>query len=114
MSACWVCRAATVLLVASSLAGSPAAAAGKVTVTTDDGTVRKIEVHREGIVVTRTSSDSDTVVDVGDSFGAGSFKAYGPSGGRGIVRLFSDAEVGPGERVDGVVFAVFGSLRIEG
>jgi len=39
---------------------------------------------------------------------------HGGDNGTGIVRLFSDATVYSGERVDGDVVAVFGSVRVEG
>jgi hypothetical protein len=35
-------------------------------------------------------------------------------GDAGLVRVFADAHVGPGERVDGDVVAVFGSVEVEG
>jgi len=36
------------------------------------------------------------------------------NGGQGIVRIWSDAHVGPGETVEGDVVAVFGSVTVEG
>ena len=102
MSGYWACRTAAALLAVATLTWSPAAA--EVTVTRD-GRVRKVEIGRHGIIVTRTSSDSDTVMSSGD---------IELVDGSGVVRLFSDAEVGAGERVDGDVVAVFGSVRIAG
>ncbi len=118
MSACWACRSVAGLLAVALLSFAPSAhAKGKVTVTSDDGKVRRVEIDRHGIVVTRVSSEADSdsiMVKSDDSFEAGPFKVHSSGNGNGIVRLFSDAEVPAGERVDGDVVAVFGSVRVEG
>ena len=115
MSAYWVCRTAAALTAAALLFVMPAQAAGKLTVTTDDGKTRRVQIDRHGIVVTRVSSDADTdsaSVTIRGDIDAGPVVVRGS--GSGIVRLFSDAEVAPGERVDGDVVAVFGSVRVDG
>ena len=75
----------------------------------------RVQIDRHGIVVTRVSSDADTdsaSVTIRGDIDAGPVVVRGS--GSGIVRLFSDAEVAPGERVDGDVVAVFGSVRVDG
>lgn len=109
-------RAATVmaLLVAASLAFAPAAAhaESKVTIKSGDKT-RVVDVDRHGITVTRVTTDHDSDSTwTGSDFHAGPIIVKG--NGSGIVRLFSDAEVGPGQTVDGDVVAVFGSVKVEG
>ena len=126
MSVCWVSKPLAWSVVATLALGAIAptpALARKVTHTTvthDDGSVSKrIEVDGTTISVITSKSGSDTTSQ-GDSSGItirGDFDA-GPivvrGDGNNIVRLFSDARVGPGERVDGDVVAVFGSVRVEG
>ena len=126
MSVCWVSKplAWSVLatLALGAIAPTPALArkVTHTTVTHDDGSVSKrIEVDGTTISVITSKSGSDTTSQ-GDSSGItirGDFDA-GPivvrGDGNNIVRLFSDARVGPGERVDGDVVAVFGSVRVEG
>ena len=119
MSACWACRTAAVLVAVVLTLVAPvltpdAQARARVTVKTDDGKpVRSIQIDRHGVLVTRASSDSESsAVTIRGDFDAGPIVVHG--NGNGIVRLFSDARVGPGERVDGDVVAVFGSVRIEG
>ncbi len=117
MSACWACRSAAALVAAllSLALAAPAMAAGKLTVTTEDGKVRRVEIDRHGIVISRATSaaDSDSAsVSMRGDFDAGPIVVRG--NGNGIVRLFSDAEVPAGERVDGDVVAVFGSVRVAG
>ena len=77
--------------------------------------LRHIEFGRHGMVVTRTRSENDSdssKVTIGGDFEGGPIVVH--DNGNGIVRLFSDARVGPSERVDGDVVAVFGSVRVEG
>ncbi len=123
MSGCWACRSAAALFAAALLLVVPGGSVAKArrsahaTITLDDGQVRRIDIGRHGVIVTRASSDSDTSsrsVTLGGDFDAGPIVVHGNGNGNGIVRLFSDARVGPGERVDGDVVAVFGSVRIEG
>jgi len=113
MSGCWACRAVAALAVASALA-----VVGPAQARTAHHTLsRTIEIDKHGVTITRTRGDSDSAqVVVGGDFDAGPIKVHGRinDSGNGIVRLFSDAEVGPGERVDGDVVAVFGSVRVEG
>jgi len=82
----------------------------------------RIEINDHGVtVVTRArasaSSDSASASDSTRAAMPGVVDA-GPivvrGGDNGIVRLFSDAVVPAGERVDGDVVAVFGSVRVEG
>src|SRR4029077_971215 len=116
MSGCWVCRSVAALSIAATLIAAPdarAKASGLVTVRTHDGRSNRVHIDEHGITVTRTSADSESSrVDVGGDFDAGTIVVHGS--GNGIVRLFSDAVVGPAERVDGDVVAVFGSVRVEG
>src|SRR5262249_52335480 len=76
---------------------------------------RRFEITRHGVTVRRERPDSDSshVLASGD-FDGRRFTIHGAENGTGIVRLFSDATVHPGERVDGDVVAVFGSVRVEG
>lgn len=118
MSACWASRSAAALFAAALLSLAPAAALakGKVTVTTDDGKTRRVEINRHGVTVTRITTDADsadTAWSRGGDIDVGPVVVHGDNGS-GIVRLFSDAVVAPGERVDGDVVAVFGSVRVEG
>lgn len=103
---------AAALLVAAALVPTAARADSKVTVRSGDRT-RVVDVDRHGITVTRvtTDRDSDSTWTGGD-FHAGPIIVKG--NGSGIVRLFSDAEVGPGQSVDGDVVAVFGSVKVAG
>src|SRR5689334_16096960 len=121
MSACFtssrsVARVAA-LFAAVLLAFAPSAALakGKITVTTDDGKKRQVSIDDHGITVTKITTDADSSET---SWSRGGDIDVGPvvvrGNGSGIVRLFSDAEVDPGERVDGDVVAVFGSVRVAG
>lgn len=81
-------------------------------------TTKRIEIDKHGITVTRAgasdSASDSAAVTVGDDVEAGPVRVHGGDNGTGIVRLFSDATVYSGERVDGDVVAVFGSVRVEG
>src|SRR5207237_6106501 len=70
---------------------------------------RRITFGDNGIIIRRApdaANDSDSsVVTVGGDFDAGPIVVHGNGSGNGIVRLFSDARIGPGERVDGDVVA---------
>lgn len=124
MSAYWFCRSAVASLLAvlalSTVAPAPAHArrVSETTIKRADGTVTKrIDINGRTISVTTTRSDSagpgdSSAISVRGDFDAGPIVVHGS--GNGIVRLFSDARVGPGERVDGDVVAVFGSVRVEG
>lgn len=119
MSACWASRRFAALFAAALIAFAPAAALakGKVTVTTDDGKARQVQIDRHGITVTRVTTDADsadTSWSRGGDFDMGPVVVRGNGNGSGIVRLFSDASVEANERVDGDVVAVFGSVRVEG
>jgi hypothetical protein len=121
MSASWACSR-YLLLSAAALAAAvamslplPAEAMplGRITVHARERGVKRIEIDHHGVTVTRTGSDSDTsVVTLDGDVDAGPIVVHG--GGNGVVRLFSDAVVRAGERVDGDVVAVFGSVRVEG
>ena len=106
--------AAAALLVVSP--PSVQAARARVTISADGsgGTDKHIQIDKHGITVTTldsTTADTLTVVRRG-GIDAGGIVVRG--NGNGIVRLFSDASVAPGERVDGDVVAVFGSVTVEG
>lgn len=115
MWASWVSRqlgntvAALVALVLVAGATEARAQAG------DSGqAVRRVRITSEGVTVDRTVDRSGdaaggTVV-VADSLGG----ALVVDSGAGMVRLFSDARVGPDQRVDGDVVAVFGSAHVSG
>jgi hypothetical protein len=106
-----VAALAAILTLGVSLA--PAHARGRVTVQTDDGRKREVHIDSHGITVSAPdSADENGSITIRGDFDAGPIVVR--SDGSGIVRLFSDAEVGPGERVTGDVVAVFGSVRIEG
>jgi len=83
---------------------------------------RRVSFSDNGIVIRRVSDDAtdsaatDTagVTISGSDVDLGPIRVRGRDNGNGVVRLFSDARVGPGERVDGDVVAVFGSVRVEG
>ena len=124
MSACWASRQHrlySVAVLAATIALSVplpahALALGRITTHVRDRGTHKFEINDHGVtVVTRTRADADSdssltssrsIVDVGPVVVRG--------GDNGIVRLFSDAVVPAGERVDGDVVAVFGSVRVEG
>lgn len=124
MSVCWASKPLALslltVLALASFAPAPAEArrVSRTTVTNPDGSVTKrLEINGKTISVTTTRSDTAGVRDSAGVVIRGDFDA-GPivvrGDGNNIVRLFSDARVGPGERVDGDVVAVFGSVRIEG
>jgi hypothetical protein len=81
---------------------------------------RRISIDDRGIVIHRVAddandSDSTATISIGhDDPDPVPIRVHSSDSGNGIVRLFSDARVGPGERVDGDVVAVFGSVRVEG
>jgi hypothetical protein len=124
MSACWVSKPLTLSLLAvlalGALAPAPAEArrVSRTTIKNDDGTVtNRVEINGRTVSVTTSRTDSTETGDsagvtIGGDFEGGPIVVHG--NGNGVVRLFSDARVGPGERVDGDVVAVFGSVRVEG
>ena len=120
MSACWACRSAAALFAAALLSVAPGTADARVrhrapvTLSVDDS-VRHVEINPRGVIVSHSRGDSETSsVTIGGDFEGGPIVVHGNGSGNGIVRLFSDARVGPGERVEGDVVAVFGSVRVEG
>jgi hypothetical protein len=119
MSAFWASRqhflsAALAVAAALSLAlPAEAMLPGRISVHSREA--KRVEIDKHGITVTRASADTDsTAITVGDDVEAGPVRVHGGDNGTGIVRLFSDATVYSGERVDGDVVAVFGSVRVEG
>ena len=119
MSAFWASRqhflsAALAVAAALSLA-LPAEAMLPGRISVHSRGAKRVEIDKHGITVTRASADTDsTATTVGDDVEAGPVRVHGGDNGTGIVRLFSDATVYSGERVDGDVVAVFGSVRVEG
>ncbi len=101
-------RALPALVLAAVVAG-PAAARVRVEVAADDTghTTSRVHVSGSGVVVERSGER----VVVGDSSGASTLVV---DSGAGMVRLFSDARVPRGERLDGDVVAVFGSVHVAG
>jgi len=117
MSASWGSRRRRLLAAALAVAAAvtlslPAGALplGRISVHTHPHGAKRVEIDRHGITVSRADSDSAEAGVNGDEVGTDS----GTDNGKGIVRLFSDAVVYPGEHVDGDVVAVFGSVRVEG
>lgn len=111
MWACWASRvskrfvpALAALVLLSSLAQARTAASPG----DDSGrAVSRVRISSSGTAVDADAGDG---LAEEDSLGAGE---YGDSGS-GMVRLFSDARVGPDEHLDGDVVAVFGSAHIAG
>jgi len=91
------------------------AAEARVTVVRTDGdsgeAVRRVRISSGGVTIDRSADGGGADVVVADSLGGG---AVIVDGGAGMVRLFSDARVGPGEELDGDVVAVFGSAHVAG
>ena len=124
MSVCWVCKRIPLALLAAlaflSFGSGPAHArrVSETTIKSDDGTVSKrIEINGRTMSVTVTHADSaghrdSSSIDIGGEFDGAGIRVRGD--GNNLVRLFSDVRVGPDERVDGDVVAVFGSVRVEG
>ncbi|MEQ1833668.1 MAG: polymer-forming cytoskeletal protein [Candidatus Eisenbacteria bacterium] len=124
MSVCWVCRRIPLALLAAlaflSFGSGPAHArrVSETTIQHDDGTASKrIEINGKTMSVTVTHADSaghrdSSSIDIGGEFDGAGIRVRGD--GNNLVRLFSDVRVGPDERVDGDVVAVFGSVRVEG
>lgn len=120
MSACSVSSvvtrgiAAWTAVALLSFAPSASQAKDKVKISVDGGKDRTVSIDRHGITVTRvtTDADSDSVQWRGGDIDVGPIVVRG--NGSGIVRLFSDADVAAGEKVDGDVVAVFGSVTVEG
>jgi hypothetical protein len=119
MSVCWASRPLAVpilalLALASGAAGPVEARRTEVSVAASDGRVtRRVSVDGAKISVTTSRSDSDSsVVTLRGEVEAGPVIVR--SDGSGIVRLFSDADIARGERVEGDVVAVFGSVRVDG
>ena len=120
MWGCWASRrtAVALLLALPFVIASPAAAKrARETSTKPQETkvTQKIQIDGKTISISSSSNDSDStdVTRRGD-VEVGPIVVHGADDGTGIVRLFSDAEVGAGERVTGDVVAVFGSLRVDG
>jgi len=118
MWGCWASRrtAVALLLVLPSLIAAPAEAQREreTTVKKPDVTVtRKVERSRPTITISSSNDSDSTSITLRGDFEAGPISVRNGDG-TGIVRLFSDAEVGAGEKVTGDVVAVFGSLRVEG
>ena len=85
----------------------------RVRVGDDQARVARVRISDRGVEIGTPRSDS-LLVDVGDSIRIGTHAIAIDEGGAGMVRLFSDAEVPAGKRVDGDVVAVFGSVRVAG
>lgn len=107
---------AVLSVVLAMLAPAPVAASSvrETVVTNDDGSVTKrIELNGRMIAFSRISSDSTVTDSTGlDTLEAGLVRVE--HGSNDVVRLFADAYVARGEKVDGDVVAVFGSVHVEG
>ena len=107
-------RAAGACIVAALLLAPQAAQARvHVRVGDDQARVSRVRISDRGVEIGTPGGDS-LLVDVGDSIRMHSHAVAIDEGGAGMVRLFSDADVPAGKRVDGDVVAVFGSVRVEG
>ncbi|MEO5987596.1 MAG: hypothetical protein ABIU54_02195 [Candidatus Eisenbacteria bacterium] len=109
-------RSLGAVVACSALALLVAVADAKVHVrgnlTNDTGhVVGRVHISDKGVVVTRTSSP-DSMFDVTEPDSASGIVV--DEGGTGMVRLFSDARVHAGEKIQGDVVAVFGSVDVEG
>src|SRR5258708_4242468 len=79
------------------------------------GITRHVRITDSGVHVDGADADSDTtILHLGRSVRIGGGRVVVDDNGTGMVRLFSDARVEKGERVDGDVVAVFGSVHIDG
>lgn len=119
------CRVLAALAVLVLVAGSlPAEARTRVRARGDSGdVVNRIEISPRGIVIDRADGSrrlTDVVIGDDTIRVKGRIRTRGNDlvefdhDGTGIVRIFSDAAVAAGERVDGDVVAVFGSVDIAG
>jgi len=128
---------ALLVLGALAWAGSAAARAGHGSADTTR-TVKRIRIGQNGIEIETDGGEDDRGADVtiGDVVKIGDGKVrirsdslagrirhrvrvHGPmvvvdDGESGLVRVFADADVPAGERIEGDVVAVFGSVRVEG
>jgi cytoskeletal protein CcmA (bactofilin family) len=136
MSACWVSERVTratvfaCLALGATLGGGTAwaargadsvGAASRVTISDDGITIRRDARtlvggrHVRATILTSDAGDSsESHVTRGGRvrIGGGSISVDG--GDAGVVRMFSDVTVGPGERVEGDVVALFGSVDVQG
>ena len=80
---------------------------------TDDSghVVGRVHVSEHGVVVTGTTTRDSMFEPGGPDSSSG---IVIDEGGTGMVRLFSDARVNAGDRIQGDVVAVFGSVDVEG
>ena len=120
MSACWRSSRARAGFAAALVIAAAACAVATVDARILDGSrlrdesgrpIKHLHISRHGVTV---DADVDTTAHgfvLADSFSHG---RIGVDEGDGMVRLFSDAVVGPGEHVDGDVVAVFGGVRVRG
>ncbi len=117
MSACWVSSLATralsglfALALVAGVANAKVHVRGNLT--DDSGkVVGRVHLSNNGVIVTRTSS-RDSMFDAVSPDSSGGIVI--DEGGTGMVRLFSDARVHAGDRIQGDVVAVFGSVDVEG
>lgn len=116
-----VCSRSSLVVAALSvalatIAPAPVAASSvrETVVTHDDGSVTKrIELNGRLLAFSRISSDTTVTDSSGlDTLEAGLVRVE--HGANDVVRLFADAYVARGEKVDGDVVAVFGSVRVDG
>jgi len=140
MQRLWLAAATGVVALLLALGAALEARAAS---TADSGrVVRRITINENGVRVERSEPEADALpgvkrhrlhgtlevngvqrsinipgTDVGDS-NRREIRIMGPvvvvDDGEGLVRVFSDAEVGPGERVEGDAVAVFGSVTVRG
>jgi hypothetical protein len=123
MSGSWASKRNGFVIVAALAATSAIAAPllaralpiARISTHVRERSTHRIVIDGHDVTVTRagadSASDSDRVTMPGD-VDLGGISVHG--GENGIVRLFSDAYVPAGQRVDGDVVAVFGSVTVEG
>lgn len=74
--------------------------------------VSRIRISDDGVHLTRAGRDGNVDVEVvSDSLGHGAIVI---DEGSGVVRFLSNAEVSPGERIDGDVVTIGGRIRVAG
>jgi len=119
MSVCWASRTSRIL-VAAGLAATLTTGGAEARIHVhgrmldDSGhVVKHVRISDGGITIVRSADDSMSGhgIVIADSMSNGTLIV---DNGAGMVRLFSDARVKAGDRVEGDVVAVFGSVHIAG
>jgi hypothetical protein len=112
-------------LAAAAVVGAIPVAARTYEVGDSGQAVKRVTISQHGIIIERGGGRSDSVESFDDRGGRhgrvfrSRFRSNGPlveidEAGTGLVRIFDDAVVPAGKRVDGDVVAVFGSVDVTG